>query len=347
MGNPAFSLGFETAAGQHDMTQSVLVTGGAGYVGSHACKALAGAGYRPVVYDNMSRGPREAVRWGPLVEGDLHDSAGLAAALRAHKITAVMHFAALAYVGESMADPETYYRNNVGGTLALLSAMREAEVARIVFSSTCAIYGVPDRVPIVETTAKAPLNPYGETKLAIERALYWYNQAYGLRFAALRYFNAAGADPGGEIGENHEPETHLIPRVLRAALGTGEPVEVYGTDYATPDGTAVRDYIHVADLADAHVRALGYLAANGESGALNLGTGQGCSVRQVIAAVERIAGRPVPFRETARRAGDPPELVADPALARTRLDWQPRHSDLDTIIGTALAWERRAGHAQP
>ena len=347
MGNPAFSLGFETAAGQHDMTQSVLVTGGAGYVGSHACKALAGAGYRPVVYDNMSRGHREAVRWGPLVEGDLHDSPGLAAALRAHKITAVMHFAALAYVGESMADPETYYRNNVGGTLALLSAMREAEVARIVFSSTCAIYGVPDRVPIVETTAKAPLNPYGETKLAIERALYWYNQAYGLRFAALRYFNAAGADPGGEIGENHEPETHLIPRVLRAALGPGEPVEVYGTDYPTPDGTAVRDYIHVADLADAHVRALGYLAANGESGALNLGTGQGCSVRQVIAAVERIAGRPVPFRETARRAGDPPELVADPALARTRLDWQPRHSDLDTIIGTALAWERRAGHAQP
>jgi len=219
MGNPAFSLGFETAAGQHDMTQSVLVTGGAGYVGSHACKALAGAGYRPVVYDNMSRGHREAVRWGPLVEGDLHDSPRLAAALRAHKITAVMHFAALAYVGESMTDPETYYRNNVGGTLALLSAMREAEVARIVFSSTCAIYGVPDRVPIVETTAKAPLNPYGETKLAIERALYWYNQAYGLRFAALRYFNAAGADPGGEIGENHEPETHLIPRVLRAALG--------------------------------------------------------------------------------------------------------------------------------
>jgi UDP-arabinose 4-epimerase len=347
MVNPAFSLGFATVAGQHDMTEAVLVTGGAGYVGSHACKALAGAGYRPIVYDNLSRGHREAVRWGPLIEGDLHDLPGLAASLRAHKVMAVMHFAALAYVGESMADPAMYYRNNVGGTLALLAAMREAEVTRIVFSSTCAVYGAPDRVPIVEATAKAPLNPYGETKLAIERVLHWYNQAYGLRFAALRYFNAAGADPEGEIGENHEPETHLIPRVLRAALGTGEPVEVYGTDYATPDGTAIRDYIHVADLADAHVRALGHLAGNGESGALNLGTGQGCSVRQVIAAVERIAGRPVPFRETARRAGDPPELVADPALARTRLDWQPRHSDLDTIIGTALAWERRAGRAQP
>jgi UDP-glucose-4-epimerase GalE len=329
------------------MTQSVLVTGGAGYVGSHACKALSGAGYLPVVYDNLSRGHREAVCWGPLVEGDLHDVPRLAAALRTHNIAAVMHFAALAYVGESMADPETYYRNNVGGTLALLTAMREAEVGTIVFSSTCAVYGVPDRLPIAETTATAPLNPYGETKLTIERALYWYTQCYGLRFAALRYFNAAGADPAGEIGENHEPETHLIPRVLRAALGTGDPVEVYGTDYATPDGTAIRDYIHVTDLADGHVRALGYLAGGGESGALNLGTGQGCSVRQVIAAVERIAGRPVPFRETARRAGDPPELVADPALARTRFGWQPRHSDLDTIIATALAWERRADHAKP
>jgi len=328
------------------MTQSILVTGGAGYVGSHACKALAGDGYLPVVYDNLSRGHREAVRWGPLVEGDLHDAPRLAAALRTHEIKAVLHFAALAYVGESMADPETYYRNNVGGTLALLATMREAQVATIVFSSTCAVYGIPDRVPIAESTAKAPLSPYGETKLTVERALHWYSRCYGLRFAALRYFNAAGADPAGEIGEDHEPETHLIPRVLRAALGTGEPVEVYGTDYPTPDGSAIRDYIHVSDLADAHVRALGHLAGGGESGALNLGTGQGCSVRQVIAAVERVAGRPVPFRETARREGDPPELVADPALARSRLQWQPRHSDLDTIIRTALAWERRAGHAK-
>src|SRR5947207_7420688 len=309
------------------MTQSILVTGGAGYIGSHACKVLAAAGYRPVVYDNLSRGHREAVRWGPLVEGDLHDSPRLSAALRTHEITAVMHFAAFAYVGESMTNAETYYRNNVGGTLALLAAMRDAAVPTIVFSSTCAVYGAPDRLPIAETTAKGPLNPYGETKLAIERALYWYNQSYGLRFAALRYFNAAGADPDGEIGEDHEPETHLIPRVLRAALGTGDPVEVYGTDYPTSDGTAIRDYIHVADLGDAHVRALGYLGAGGESGALNLGTGQGCSVRQVIAAVERIAGCSVPFRKAARRPGDPPERAADPGLARARLGWEPRHSD--------------------
>jgi|1185.fasta_scaffold16737_2 UDP-arabinose 4-epimerase len=323
------------------MSKSILVTGGAGYVGSHACKALAAAGYRPVVYDNLSRGHAEAIRWGPLVEGDLHDRARLVEALRSHEVTAVMHFAAFAYVGESVSEPELYYRNNVGGTLALLAAMREAGVVRIVFSSTCAVYGVPDRVPIVEATAKAPLNPYGETKLTIERALHWYGEPYGLRYAALRYFNAAGADPDGEIGEDHDPETHLIPRVLRAALGRGDPVEIYGTDYPTRDGTAIRDYIHVADLADAHVRALGYLE-HGESIALNLGTGQGSSVREVVAAVERIAGRPVPRREVARRAGDPPELVADPALAHARLGWRARHSDLDTIVSTALAWETRS-----
>jgi UDP-arabinose 4-epimerase len=326
------------------MSKSILVTGGAGYVGSHACKALATAGYQPVVYDNMSRGHAQAVRWGPLVEGDLHDRACLVAALRSHEIAAVMHFAAFAYVGESVGEPELYYRNNVGGTLALLAAMREAEVGTIVFSSTCAVYGVPDSVPIRETTPKAPLNPYGETKLAIERALQWYGDAYGLRYAALRYFNAAGADPDGEIGEDHDPETHLIPRVLRAALGHGDPVEIYGIDYPTPDGTAVRDYIHVTDLADAHVRALDYLE-RGDSVALNLGTGQGSSVREVIAAVERIAGRPVPRREAARRPGDPPELVADPALVHARLGWRARHSDLDTIVSTALAWETRSGAA--
>jgi UDP-glucose-4-epimerase GalE len=322
------------------MSKSILVTGGAGYVGSHACKVLAGAGYRPVIYDNLSRGHAEAVRWGPLVEGDLHDHDKLVAALRSHEIAAVMHFAAFAYVGESVGEPDLYYRNNVGGTLALLAAMREAGVGTIVFSSTCAVYGVPDKVPIGESTAKAPLNPYGETKLVIEQALHWYGGAYGLRYAALRYFNAAGADPGGEIGEDHDPETHLIPRVLRAALGRGDPVEIYGTDYPTPDGTAIRDYIHVTDLADAHVRALGHLERGG-SIALNLGTGQGASVREVIAAVERVAGRPVPQREAPRRPGDPPELVADPALARERLGWQPRYSDLDTIVATALAWENR------
>jgi UDP-arabinose 4-epimerase len=325
------------------MSQSILVTGGAGYVGAHACKALAGAGYRPVVYDNLSRGHREAVRWGPLVEGNLHDSARLAEALRTHQVAAVMHFAAFAYVGESMVDPENYYSNNLGGSLALLGAMREAGIGRIVFSSTCAVYGVPEQVPIRETTAKAPLNPYGETKLAVERVLHWYAGAYGMRYAALRYFNAAGADPDGEIGEDHEPETHLIPLVLRAALGRGGPIEIYGTDYPTRDGTAIRDYIHVSDLADAHLRALDHLAAGGDSTALNLGTGHGHSVREVIAAVERIGGRKVPQREVPRRPGDPPELVADPALALSQLGWQPRHSDLDTIIATALAWETRAG----
>ena len=329
------------------MSQLILVTGGAGYVGSHACKAMAAAGYRPVVYDNLSRGHREAVRWGPFVEGDLHDGARLATALSSYGVTAVMHFAAFAYVGESVADPEAYYANNLGGTLALLKAMRKTGVETIVFSSTCSLYGVPEKLPIGETTAKAPLNPYGETKLAIERALHWYADAYGMRYAALRYFNAAGADPQGEIGEDHEPETHLIPLILRAALGSGDPIQIYGTDYPTPDGTAIRDYIHVSDLADAHVGALGHLAAGGDSAALNLGTGCGYSVREVIAAVERIGGRKVPQREAARRPGDPPELVADPALALSRLGWQPRHSDLNTIIATALAWETRAGRPAP
>jgi UDP-arabinose 4-epimerase len=325
------------------MSQSILVTGGAGYVGAHACKALAAAGHRPVVYDNLLRGHRAAVRWGPLVEGDLHDTARLAEAFDIHQITAVMHFAAFAYVGESVADPEVYYANNLGGTLALLGAMRQAKVGKIVFSSTCAVYGVPEKLPIGEATAKGPLNPYGDTKLAIERVLHWYAGAYGLRYAALRYFNAAGADPDGEIGEDHDPETHLIPLVLRAALGRGDPISIFGTDYPTRDGTAIRDYIHVSDLADAHLRALDHLAAGGQNAAINLGTGSGHSVREVIAAVERISGRPVPRREVARRAGDPPELVADPALAFSQLGWQPRHSDLDTIIATALAWETRAG----
>ena len=327
------------------MLQSILVTGGAGYVGSHASKALAAAGCLPVVYDSLSRGHRNAVKWGPLIEGDLHDRPRLAEAMRAHRVDAVMHFAAFAYVGESVSCPELYYRNNVVGTLALLDAMREAGVGRMVFSSTCAVYGIPETVPIRETTARAPLNPYGETKLAIERALHWYGNAHGMRYAALRYFNAAGADPDGEIGENHDPETHLIPLVLRAALGSGEKLRIFGTDYPTRDGTAIRDYIHVSDLADAHVRALRYLAEGGDSIALNLGTGSGHSVREVVAAVERVTGRGVPQCEASRRPGDPPELVADATLARERLAWQPRYSDLDTIVRTALAWENRPASA--
>jgi len=320
------------------MSKSVLVTGGAGYIGSHACKVLARAGYRPVVFDNLSRGHREVVRWGPLVEGDLADRARLAAALEQNQVSAVMHFAAYAYVGESVADPGMYYRNNLGGTLSLIEAMRESGVDRIVFSSTCATYGTPDSVPIQETAQQLPVNPYGETKLAIERALHWYGQAYGLRSVSLRYFNAAGADPDSETGELHEPETHLVPLVLQTALGQRPQIDIYGTDYPTADGTAIRDYIHVQDLADAHLRALEHLGAGGASAALNLGTGHGHSVREVVRVAEAISGRRIPCRETARRPGDPPVLVADPRLAAEVLGWRPRMSDLDTIIRTALAW---------
>jgi UDP-arabinose 4-epimerase len=327
------------------MSQSVLVTGGAGYIGSHTCKALARAGYLPVTYDNLSRGHRHTVRWGPLVEGDVGDRAAVAAALKAHGVSSVMHFAAFAYVGESGADPALYYRNNVGGTLALLDAMRETGVDRIVFSSTCATYGLPQAVPIAETTPQRPVNPYGETKLAIERVLHWYGEAYGLRSVALRYFNAAGCDRDGEIGEEHDPETHLIPLTLRAALGAAAPVSIFGTDYPTPDGTAIRDYIHVEDLANAHVLALDHLAKGGANAALNLATGRGYSVREIVAAVAKAVGHEVPQREAPRRPGDPPALVADPSLARSLLGWQAKCSDLDTIIHTALAWEMRHHNA--
>jgi len=327
------------------MSHSVLVTGGAGYIGSHACKALAQAGYLPVSYDNLSRGHRHAVRWGPLVEGDIADRARVVAAITTHSVSAVMHFAAFAYVGESGTDPALYYRNNVGGTLTLLDAMREVGVDRIVFSSTCATYGMPDSVPITEAMPQRPVNPYGETKLAIERALYWYGEAYALRSVALRYFNASGCDRGSEIGEEHDPETHLIPLVLRAALGSAPPVSIFGTDYPTPDGTAIRDYIHVEDLASAHVRALDYLAKGGGSAALNLATGRGYSVREIITAVAKAVGRDVPHRETSRRPGDPSTLVADPSLARSLLGWRAECSELDTIIGTALAWEMRQHNA--
>ncbi len=321
------------------MVESILITGGAGYIGSHVCKLLAQAGYRPVAFDNLSRGSREAVRWGPLVEGDIADRPLVSATLREHECAAVMHFAAFAYVGELVDDPALYYRNNLVGSLMLLDAMREAGVGRLVFSSSCVVYGTPERSPIDETTPAAPVNPYGESKLAVERALSWYDRAYGLRHVALRYFNAAGADRDGETGSRHDPETRLIPLVLRAALGQSGPIEIFGTDYPTPDGTAIRDYIHVEDLAAAHVKALEYLATGGVSTTLNLGTGSGHSVREVIAAVERATGRPVPRREAARRAGDPPRLVADPARARELLGWRPRLSDLDTIIKTALAWQ--------
>ena len=324
------------------MASSILVTGGAGYIGSHACKALARAGYLPVAYDDLSRGHRAAVRWGPLVEGDIADRPRLCAALAEHRVAAVMHFAAYAYVGESVGNPALYYRNNLSGSLSLLEAMRETRVGEIVFSSTCAIYGTPDAVPIRETAPQNPVNPYGETKRAIERALHWYGQAYAIRSASLRYFNAAGADGEGEIGEDHEPETHLIPLVLGAALGRRPAIEVFGTDYPTPDGTAIRDYIHVDDLADAHLRALERLRSGGASIALNLGSGEGHSVREVIAAAVAVSGRKIAVRDAPRRPGDPPALVADPSLATQTLGWRASRSSLEAIIRTAFAWHNRA-----
>jgi len=319
----------------------ILVTGGAGYIGSHACKALAAAGYTPVTYDNLVYGHAEAVRWGPLVVGDLADRELLTDTLKRFDVAAVMHFAAFTYVGESVSKPEVYLQNNVVNSFALLDVMRETGVRHVVFSSTCATYGIPQTMPIRESTAQRPLNPYGETKLMVERALHCYDQAYKFRYAALRYFNAAGADPEGLIGEDHTPETHLIPLILDAALGRRAAIDIYGTDYPTPDGTAVRDYVHVQDLAEAHVRALQHLQAGGDSLAVNLGSGDGYSVRQVIDAAERMTGRRIPRREVARRAGDPPILMADPSLARKVLGWVPRISDLDSIIGTAWAWHCR------
>jgi UDP-glucose-4-epimerase GalE len=319
---------------------SVLVTGGAGYIGSHTCKALARAGFTPVTLDNLVYGHRDAVKWGPFVEGDLADRALLERLMREHAVAAVVHFAAYAYVGESMQQPGKYFANNVVNSLNLLDAMQGAGVPHIVFSSTCATYGLPQRIPIDEQHPQQPVNPYGESKLFVERALKWYATAHGVKWVALRYFNAAGADADGQIGEDHTPETHLIPLIIQAAMGLRPQVEVFGSDYPTADGTAIRDYIHVTDLADAHVKALGYLFDGGEPVALNLGTGRGYSVREVIAAVERASGRSVPVRDAPRRPGDPPELVANAEQAGRRLGWYPQHSSLENIAGTAWAWHQ-------
>lgn len=322
--------------------RNVLVTGGAGYVGSHACKALAAAGYQPIVFDNLVYGHEQAVRWGPLEQGDVGDRARLDAVIERYRPEAVMHFAAYAYVGESVVDPGKYYRNNTAGTLTLLEAMRDHGIARLVFSSTCATYGVPDEVPIPETNAQRPINPYGTSKLMVEMMLRDFDAAHGLRSMALRYFNAAGADPDGHIGEMHDPETHLIPLALDAASGRGPALNLFGDDYDTPDGTCVRDYIHVSDLAVAHVLALEALERNGASDAFNLGTGHGHSVRQVIAGVERITGLPVPHDITPRRPGDPASLVAEASRSARELGWLPAMSDLDTILATAWAWHQKA-----
>lgn len=320
------------------MVKRVLVTGGAGYIGSHTCKCLAQRGIEPVVYDNLSRGHADAVRWGPLVEGDINDGAALRDAMRRFSPDSVVHFAAFAYVGESVSDPAKYYRNNVAGTLTLLEAMRDTGVHQMVFSSTCATYGVPERLPISEDTAQAPISPYGRSKLMIEQMLADMGRAHDLRSVALRYFNAAGADPDGEAGERHDPEPHLIPRALMAAAGLLPALEVFGDDYETPDGTCVRDYVHVTDLADGHARALDYLDAKGESVCLNLGTGQGTSVREILQAVAEQTGHAVPVVMRPRRDGDPPAIWADPSRAEAVLGFRPSHSDTATIIRTAWAF---------
>jgi UDP-glucose-4-epimerase GalE len=299
--------------------------------------ALARAGFIPVVYDSLVLGHRSAVRWGPFVEGDIGDKGKLVETFRRYEIDDVLHFAAFAYVGESVRRPEKYFHNNVAQSLVLLDAIVESKVSNVVFSSSCATYGSPEKLPITEDTPQLPVNPYGETKLVIERALRWYGAAHNISWTALRYFNAAGADADGELGEEHSPETHLIPLVLDAALGRGI-IEIYGEDYPTPDGTCVRDYIHVSDLADAHVSALRYLAAGGESAALNLGTGRGHSVAEVIRTAERVTGRPIPQRVAGRRPGDPPVLVADPSRAAAVLGWKPQLSSLDNIVSSAWKW---------
>ncbi len=291
----------------------VLVTGGAGYIGSHTAKVLARSGFEPIVLDNLSTGHRWAVKWGTLIEGDLGDSALIREVIKTHRVQAVVHFAGFAYVGESMQRPRQYFRNNVTYTLRLLDAMTDMSVKHIVFSSSCATYGIPASVPIREEQVQAPINPYGESKRMVERILAWYGEAYGLRWTALRYFNAAGADPDGELGEDHSPETHLIPLAIQAALGEKPALEIYGTDYLTPDHTAIRDYTHVMDLAEAHVAALRHMLRSQENAAITI-------------------------HEAQRRAGDPPELVADPARAKELLGWRPRYSSLESIVQTAWDW---------
>ncbi len=321
--------------------RSVLVTGGAGYIGSHTCKALAAAGYEPVTIDNLSRGHREFVRWGPLIEADISDRAKVLEAIQVYRPVAAIHFAAFAYVGESVSDPMRYWMNNVASSTLLCNTLIEGGVKHLVFSSTCAVYGIPEGVTkLTESHPCQPINPYGATKLAVERMLSDLEMAGALHSVRLRYFNAAGADPEGDIGEDHCPETHLIPLVLHA-VATGNPVTVFGDDYETPDGTCVRDYVHIADLADAHVRAIDFLAHHQKGAVFNLGTGRGFSVREVLAAVERVTGSTVPFKLGARRSGDPPSLVADARHATNTLGWQPRYSALDQIVATAWNWHQQ------
>lgn len=317
---------------------TILVTGGAGYVGSHCCKAFAEAGWRVATFDNLSRGWREAVRYGELIEGDILDQPALDAAMARVKPDVVAHFAALAYVGESVSDPGAYYRTNTTGSLNLIEAMLRGGVNKLVFSSTCATYGVPISTPIEENHPQAPINPYGWSKLFVERMLADFAASQPLRYVSLRYFNAAGADESGELGERHEPETHAIPLAIRSALRPDHTFTIFGDDFETRDGTGLRDYIHVSDLADAHRRAAVYLMEGGRSDAFNLGTGNGTTVAEIAASVERAAGRPIKREIGPRRAGDPAALVASAGRARRILKWEPRRSDIDHIIATAWRW---------
>jgi UDP-glucose 4-epimerase/UDP-arabinose 4-epimerase len=326
---------------------AVLVTGGAGYIGAHTAKALSERGFFPVVFDSLSSGFREAVRWGAFVHGDIRDTVALSDAMAEHNVKAVIHFAGLIEVGRSVAQPDIFWDINVAGTVSLLTAMRERGVGRLVFSSSAAVYGQGGRgalETIPEGAAKAPASPYGDTKLACEWMIEAQCRAYGLTAVALRYFNAAGADPSGLIGEAHEPETHLLPLAIAAALGEGKPLTVFGEDFDTPDGTCLRDYIHVNDLAAAHVAALEADLPAGAFEAVNVGTGQGHSVREVVEAVARAAGRPVPHSVGARRAGDPPSLVADASRAKELLGWEPVCSSLDRIVADALRWEAQPAY---
>lgn len=317
----------------------VLVIGGAGYIGSHAARALNRAGHEVIIFDNLSTGYERLASGFELIKGDILDAKALPGALT--RIDAIMHFAAHAYVGESVTNPKKYFRNNVEGGLALLNAALEAEVKTIIFSSTCAVYGEVAKVPIAEDIPREPVNPYGVSKLFFEQALEAYGRAYGFRYGSLRYFNAAGADEGGEIGELHDPETHLIPLALRAAAGKGPELQVFGCDYPTPDGTCIRDYIHVSDLATAHVKALEYLAGGGSSFSANLGTGIGASINEVISTVEKVTGKPVPRKMVPRRPGDPPALVANPSKAQALLDWKASRNLLD-VVTTAWDWMQRS-----
>ncbi len=321
--------------------ETVLVVGGAGYIGSHTCLDLANKGFKPVVFDNFSNGHREFVKWGPAEEGDIRDRARLDEVLAKHKPAAILHFAALIEVGESVKDPVAFYENNVIGTLTLLAAAQAAGVKAFVFSSTCATYGLPQSVPLDETHRQVPINPYGRTKYIVEQALADYDKYTGFRSVVLRYFNAAGADFEGRIGEWHQPETHAIPLAIDAALGRREGFKVFGTDYETRDGTCVRDYIHVLDLADAHVRAVEYLLRGGESVALNLGTGTGTTVKELLGTIERVSERPFPVEYTGRREGDSHTLVANNDKAREVLGWTPQY-DLSQIIQSAWNWHAKS-----